>query len=330
MIDRIGRKPALVAAACLCGVAGTGGLWLDDLIALMISLTLLGAGVAVLTICAMSLMGDLFVSGARERLIGIYATVTAIGAIGAVYLAGLLAETSWRLPFGLFLFALPVIALALWVNLRSHGPAQQSLTGPPEEGGEYLDWRVVALAYGLAFADQLAYFMLPSQLPFILDARGIENAATLTGTLLGWQIFCLAGAALLFGRLRDYCTRPTLFCLGFVICGAAYSLMMVGDVVALFLLATLSGIGSAMILPTLQSMIIGSASEQYRGRVIGGLTAVIASGQFISPLLMTPVIAGFGAAAAFLAAGVALLIIGAGFGAFAVATRRPTRQLSRR
>ena len=311
--DHVGRRRALIFAICLCGGAGTSGLWLETLVGLMAAMAMLGAGVAVLTVCAMSLMGDLFVGTARERLIGLYATVTAVGGIGAVFAAGLLAEMSWRYPFGLFVFALPVLALALLIKFGS-GPVQSGQGDEiADEDPDHLDLRIVAFVYGLAFADQLAYFMLPSQLPFILEGRGIENAASLTGTLLAWQILCLAFTALLFGKIRDHLSRQTLLALGFSICGLAYSLMLVGNVPALFLLATLSGIGSAFILPTLQSAIISAASMRYRGRVIGGLTAIIAVGQFVSPILLTPVISAFGAAVGFLSAGAALLMIGLGF-----------------
>ncbi len=47
LIDRVGGRPMLVAAAMLYGAAGTAGLWLDDLIALLASRAFLGMAVAV-------------------------------------------------------------------------------------------------------------------------------------------------------------------------------------------------------------------------------------------------------------------------------------------
>ena len=215
LVDRVGRKPMLIGAALLYGSAGTAGLWLDDLIALLVSRALLGAAVAVTMTVATTLVGDLFVGEERDRFVGLQSAAMAAGGIVFMLGGGVLAELSWRGPFLIYGLAFLLVPLAL-VALPRSGPSTltASLQTDAVRAGT-TQTRVIVFLYGLGFLNQVSFYMLPTQLPFLVASSFDDGAATLTGALIATQTLFAAFAALNFGRLHKRMSRHALFAVGF-------------------------------------------------------------------------------------------------------------------
>ena len=84
----------------------------------------------------------------------------------------------------------------------------------------------------------------------------------------------------------------------------------------------LAGLAGGLMTPNLQSWIVGAVSSDARGRVVGGLSSVTFLGQFMSPIILAPVVSSFGLQGAFLAAAALLSIIAAGLAALAIRGHR--------
>jgi MFS family permease len=83
-----------------------------------------------------------------------------------------------------------------------------------------------------------------------------------------------------------------------------------------------AGVGTGLVMPNVATTALSLAPPQMRGRVAGGVTASVFAGQFASPLLAGPFIAGHGYAATYLGAAVLLALISASAAAIGLRLRR--------
>ncbi|MEF8906933.1 MAG: MFS transporter, partial [Haloarculaceae archaeon] len=102
LADRYGRKPVLVAALVLFGLAGTAIAFTTDFrVALGLRL-LQGVGFAGILPTLITSIGD-FYSGSREATAqGLRFTVSGLSQAAFPLLAGVLVATAWQYPFLLF------------------------------------------------------------------------------------------------------------------------------------------------------------------------------------------------------------------------------------
>jgi MFS family permease len=87
IIDRWGRKWPLAAAVCLYGLAGSSGLWLDDLGAMLVARAGLGLAVAMIATASATLLGDYFQGPERTRIMGLQAAAMGFGGVLFLQLA---------------------------------------------------------------------------------------------------------------------------------------------------------------------------------------------------------------------------------------------------
>jgi MFS family permease len=114
IIDRLGKIKPMLITMVLYGIAGSAGLYLNDLYQIIASRALLGLGVAVIMTTATTLIGDYFEGEERMRFLGIQGAFMAFGGTIFVSLSGILADFSWRYPFAVYLTSFLVIVLTLF------------------------------------------------------------------------------------------------------------------------------------------------------------------------------------------------------------------------
>jgi MFS family permease len=104
MIDRLGRKPLLLVALILYGLAGSSGLVLNSLNLILVGRVLLGISVAGIMTTATTLIADYYVGNARAQFLGLQASFMGLGGVIFLSLGGFLADLNWRFPFAIYLF----------------------------------------------------------------------------------------------------------------------------------------------------------------------------------------------------------------------------------
>ncbi|WP_432284769.1 MFS transporter [Aminobacter sp. BA135] len=327
LADRFGRRPLLIAAALLYGLGGMSGLLADSLPALLVGRALLGVAVAGVMTTATALVGDYFSGPARDRFMGYQSAFVGFGGLIFLTGGGMLAEMHWRAPFavyGLSLLLIPAVIAFIDEPVRNR-IASATVAAQAAAGTA---WLAVFAVYSAAALNSVAFYLLPVQLPFHLNAMGI-GSPTLAGLAIGLSSLIGAVAALAYARLRARFGVVGVFSLAFGLMGTGYVLLGFASALVMVLLAAIVvGLGLGMMMPNIAAAAMAAAAPEMRGRVAGGMTASIFAGHFISPFASQPMIAAFGFADTYLYTGLVVggvAMLAAAAAAFRASTDRTNR-----
>ncbi|MET9859057.1 MFS transporter [Streptomyces smyrnaeus] len=315
--DRVGRRSLLVSGLALYAVSGTAGFFATDLYVLLATRALLGVAVGGIMTAVSATITDWFEGARRASFLGLQQAFASLGGVVFLPLGGILAGVDWRAPFWLYAVSAAVAVLA-FVALREEqrgglgtDPAagKTPLRGrPPQRSGTS---RIVGV-YLLALVATLAFYMGPTQLPFLLQGFGsgpgvvgaVVAGSTLSGTL----------GALAFPYLRRRLATTAITAVSVALLGTGWLLVgAAGTVVHVLAGMLVGGTGVGLVVPNLNLRLSELAPGGRRGRVLSGLVTGIFLGQFLSPLALQPLIHAAGLAGAFtwtggaMAAGAALV-----------------------
>lgn len=321
LVDRFGRKPLLIASLALFTIAGASGLFLETLPGLLIGRAALGIAVGGIMTATTALVGDFFQGAARDRYMGLQQAFVGVG--GTIFLTGggFLAEAHWRGPFLIYTVAILLVPAALAFLPE---PRRVRAAGPAAAAEKTLGGRTVALLAMLFLAaavNMIAFYMIPTQLPFYLETLGFA-APSLAGAAIGAGQLVGVVSALVFAPLRRRLGIMGVFGLGFTSAGLSF-LMLAGAETYLGVLAAMavSGVCMGTIMPNFAAAAMLLAPPAQRGRISGLLVSSIFAGQFLSPIVSQPLITTAGYGGAYALVGVVVLVFG--IAAFAVRLARP-------
>ncbi len=290
VIDRIGRRPPLLAGLVIYAVAGTAGLYLHSLEAILASRLVLGLGVAAIMTAQATLLGDYFAGPARGRLMGYQIAATNIGGMVFVTLAGLLAAQNARLPFaiyGLALLMLPLLSRLLPEPPRGPtgtGPAERAAPGEPGWPGTVT---IMASAAGTTF---VIFYMVPTLLPYLLAGIG-AGAPQQTSNALSAMMLAASILAVISGWVRPILGRIGMPLTGYALLTAGFWLVAGATGLGQVMAGTaLIGAGLGLCMPTFLTTALNAAPARHRGLVSGCMTAAVFLGQFLSPLVLQPLV----------------------------------------
>lgn len=305
LLDKIGRKPILLVSLLLYALAGSSGLWLNSLYAILVGRALLGLAVAGIMSGFTTLIADYFASTALDRFLGLQAAFTGLGGVVFVLLGGILADVGWRMPFSIYLMSV-VVCGGVLLFIDEPAPTQASNA----VAGKRFDFRPILPIYATAFFAMLIFYLVPTQLPFYLDQLG--TGGSLVGAAISTLTLIAAIASLQYQRLRLRLSANTLFAATFGLMAIGYAIIGSANAYAIVVLGLIvAGAGLGLLQPNLATWLVPLVSAEKRGSAFGGLTTALFLGQFLSPLTfqLIPVSAStgidywVGAVAALLVAG---------------------------
>lgn len=320
VVDRLGRKPVLLAGAALYVLGGTTGLYVESLAAVLAGRALLGVAVACVMTTTVTLIGDYWRGEQRGRMMGLMSASMSWGGVVFVLLGGALAEWHWRGPFGVYLSALallPLMAVVLHEPERPGPSATRADEADREtaqkEPGTAANLFLISIVYMAAFILNVTFYMVPTQAPFLLRDLGVV-APSATGLAIAAMNVAGGVTAMQFGRVRRWLSAPAVF-------GAAFACIAVGFT-GIFLATdptgvmggmAVAGLGVGIAFPNITTWLMALAPPRWRGRLVGGTTMSIFFGQFMSPMLSQPLVSWTGQGGAFGVAALALAVVSAGF-----------------
>lgn len=293
LVDRFGRRPLLLGGVVLFALSGCAGIVLPSLSAIFASRLALGIAVAFIMTAQTALVGDYFTGEQRSILTGWQISARNFGGFFFISLAGWVAQWSPRGPFAIYGLALAFLPL-MWAVIVEPVRLRTAPTDPAAAAVEETPWHCpFAGIVALQAATNMLFFLVPTQLPFLLDARGYDSAS-MTGLALGVLTLCGGGTALLYGRLQNAIGYAMVFACGYAAMALGFGLLALPATPSIFAGTGLIGTGYAIVSPTFVAITLHLAPPRRRGLAGGILTASVFLGQFTSPLLGTPVISLYG------------------------------------
>ncbi|MFQ6551155.1 MFS transporter [Aestuariibius insulae] len=280
-IDRLGRLKILMGGSVLYALAGMSGLVVDNITAMLVGRAVLGVSVGLMMPTVTTLAGDYFQGEERGRYLGLQAAFMGFGGLVFVTGGGFLADLYWRAPFAIYGASLLLIPMVI-----AFLPEPPRKVAPEIKTGEGRIPPVVFAIYGVAFFSMMAFYLVPTQLPFLLSGVIQIPEPSRAGMAIGVATLFSSAASLLYGRITGRMPVALFFSAGLGLMAVAYALVWLSAGYGAILIAMIAlGTGMGTIMPALSVTLLSAAPEHIRGRLAGGLTASIFLGQFVSPIL---------------------------------------------
>lgn len=279
-------KSIAVAGLVLYIVSGTGAFFLEDISAILVLRALLGVSVGMIMPLSTGLLSYYFPPEDQSRLMGLCAAMNQIGGVIATLIAGVLAKVGWNYAFLVYSMGLFVLILVLLFL------PNERLETPKGSGGFVRNIkRFYPSVLGMLLL-MICFFIFPTNFSAVcVRTTNLDPIAVTIIMVVLDVVAALVGVA--FGgmmrrfRLSVKYFAPTFFLLGYLCFATSPSLpsLLVG---CLFI-----GIANGVGVPYLNTIASIKAGQDAATTVMPLLSAALYAGQFLSPLVATPLAAKF-------------------------------------
>jgi hypothetical protein len=251
-----------------------------------------------------TLAGDYFDGEPRRQFVGLQTATAGVSGLCFLLIGGLLSEVSWRATFLTYcaaLLLLPLILRDIHDVSPQRGPGQQ--VAPKMATKTCMSLTVLFVA---AMFSSVAFFMTPTQIPFLL-AAGERSLGPRAGLAIGLMPLSMAASSFAISRFQILKAPVLRIAIGFGLMAAGYVAMSASSSYTLLLCSVLiAGFGVGVSQPAFTIWALEAARPERRGRIAGTLTASLYVGQFMSPLVVQPLITASSSHAAFRTMGILL------------------------
>ena len=295
---RMKTRALALAGLSLYVLSGAGAFFVDDIWVLLVFRALMGVSVGMIMPLSTGLLAYYFPPEEQAGLMGLSAAMNQMGGVVATFLAGMLAGVSWNYAFLVYLLGLiAVILVALFLpNERLSGRGGVSLS---------LLKRFHPSVMGM-FLVMVLFFIYPTN--FALTASGTLSEMGVTLSMVGLDVVAFL-VGLVFGAMMKRFAAQMKYVapLGFA---AGYPCLATGSgIVWLLLGSAFIGIANGIGVPYLNTIGSVKAGKEAATTVMPLLSAALYLGQFLSPLIVSPVASSTGTSPYFVGVGIAALYL---------------------
>jgi MFS family permease len=327
IVDRFGRKPLLLTTAILYGLAGSSGLYLESLTWILVGRAVLGLAVAGVMVSATMLITDYYSGSARADFMGLQAGFMGLGGVVFLSLGGALAQQNWHYPFGIYLLAWLIVPLI--IRFISE-PDRHPITSPDMAGNvtksQSMPIAILCLIYGLTTLSQMAFYLVPVQLPFFLTQL-VQAIPSQSGMAIALCTLFSAIASVAYGKLKQRLEFVSFLPLIFGLMGIGYLLIgQSSQWLQVLVGLAIAGLGLGILMPNMSVWLSSVVSDEMRGRALGGLSTAMFLGQFLSPIVTQPLTKVLGLGQIYALTGGLLTIVALGFAMFKSHIRNLVRE----
>ena len=291
------RTLALVGLS-LYVIAGAGAFFVDNIWVLLVFRALMGVSVGIIMPLSTGLLAYYFPPEEQASLMGLSAAMNQMGGVVATFLAGMLAGIDWNYAFLVYLLGLiaMILVAAFLPNERLAGRGGLSLkllrSFHPSVVGMFLV--------------MILFFIYPTN--FALTASGALNEMGVTLVMVGLDVVAFL-AGLVFGAMMKRFAAQMKYVapLGFM---AGYLCLAAGNgLIWLLLGSALVGIANGIGVPYLNTIGSVKAGKEAATTVMPLLSAALYLGQFLSPLIVSPVASALAVSPYMVGVGIAVLYL---------------------
>ncbi len=255
-----------------------------------------------------TLIADYFNGQERQKFVGIQIAFMSLGGILFIGLGGVLADFGWRYPFLIYLFSLLVLPLSIMFLeepelIQKRNNEATSIKAPS----------IIWMLFFNTMMMWIIFFLIPIQIPFHLKAIGIEKNA-LIGAAIAMSTAFSAISSFSYSKLKGRFSFLAIFSIGYLLMAVGFICISVSNSYALVVIAMmLSGLGMGMMIPNTNMWVMKIAPPEIRGKEIGKLTTFWFLGQFLSPIIIFPVLSVLSLSSTFMVAAGLLLAMSCTF-----------------
>lgn len=295
LTDRFGLKRVMSVNYLLYALAGTAGVYLNDLHLLVVSRFLLGIAASGAVTGSIIIINAEVPAAHRATWLGYYNAVAQMGSVALNPISGLLGELNWHWSFAIYGLAAPFAAVAL-VSL--HGKSRSAVQSKPGKA-PLRQWfpirfAVIGLLLGIVIYVPAIY------LPFLLRDLGMTSPAlisfVLTGDIVAGSIaaFCYGPARRVLSEHGAFMVSVGFAGVGLLIAALApsYLLVIIGSVVF--------GIGVAWFFPNIMIFVASRVGPDQQGRAAGLVKGATYLGSPLAVVVSEPIAREYGASGAII------------------------------
>ncbi len=317
LIDRYGRLRILWLSLILYAASGTAGFYITNLYVILISRALLGVAVGMSMPIVITLIADYFDGAERQKFVGIQIAFMSLGGIVFIGLGGILADIGWRYPFLIYLCSLLVLPLSI-LYLYEPAIVQQKTKTEHSSKAPPIIW----LLFINTMMMWILFFLIPVQIPFLLRAIGVEKNS-LIGAAIATSTAFSAVSSFSYARIKARLGFVSIFSIGYLLMAAGFLCIAFSNTYWLVIIAMmLSGLGMGMMIPNTNMWVMKITPPEVRGKEIGKLTTFWFLGQFLSPVIIFPILAYLSLSQTFMLASAVLFTISVTFLMFYISEKR--------
>ncbi len=300
IVYKFGKKNSAILALIIFSLTGSAGLYLEKIEYFLISRAFFGIAVSTMMIVVTSLVGDYFKQEQRHKFMGYQSAFMAIGGVAFVFGGGVLSDINWRLPFGIYLIGILLLPMAI-LFLVEKGKDNLNLieeqTVPKKLIGIYL----------LAFFYMLIFFILPTQIPFlIIDTFGASGK--MAGSIIALAFLSNAFGAITFAKLKQKYKFSTIYIIALIIISIGFlGIGIVNNVHLFYITSPILGFGGGIMMTNVTAWMLSRTTFERRVKSSGYLTSFLFMGQFFSPIVFHPFVVYLGVQHFFTFIGCSLL-----------------------
>ena len=283
-LSRVFRTRAIATTGLLLYVlAGAGCFFVKDIYVLLIMRGILGISVGLVMPLSTGLLAYYFPPEEQARLMGLSAAMNQMGGVVATLLAGLLATIEWNYAFLVYLLGLIALVMVwLWLPDEQLGSANKR--GIPFQPRQLLKFHPSVIGMLLLMT---IFFIFPTNFAVISGQQLGLSTEQITLIMVGLDVVAFF-VGMVFGRVMHRFRRsvkyfaPVLFLLG-------YASYLVPHVLLVALGSAFIGMANGVGVPYLNTIASIKGGKNSATTVMPLLSAALYLGQFISPIIVTPV-----------------------------------------
>lgn len=301
IIFRYGKKKSVIIALIVFSISGSAGLYLQTLEMLLFSRAIFGIAVATLMIVSTSLIADYFKGEYRHKFMGYQSAFMALGGVVFVIGGGVLSDISWHYSFGIYLIGFILLPFVI-TQIKEVIVTEDSSEEIEVDSNMYF-------IYVLAFFYMLIFFILPTQIPFLLIEK-FKASGSFAGTIIAIAFVFNALGAITFSKIKNRYSYSTIYLIGLFIIAIGFAgVGLIKETYLFFITSPLLGFGGGIMMTNITAWMLSKTSIKKRVKTSGYFTSSIFLGQFSSPIVFHPLVSFLGVQSFFFTIGISLLFI---------------------
>ena len=281
--QRMRTRTIALTGLLLYIVAGAGCFFINDIYLLLGMRAILGISVGLIMPLSTGLLAYYFPPEEQARLMGLSAAMNQMGGVVATLLAGILAIIDWNNAFLVYLLGLIAVAMVfLWLPDAQLGTSNKR--GKAFEPRQLLKFHPSVTGMLLTM---IIFFVFPTNFAIITAHQTSLSITIITMIMVGLDLVAFF-VGLSFGKLMQWFRQPIKYFAPICFFFGYGCFTFANEAFWIIVGSAFVGIAVGLSVPYLNTIASIKGGKNSATTVMPLLSAALYLGQFVSPLLITP------------------------------------------